>query len=75
MRSAPNYARTQTVSHVAAVRILVVKMGGGYLKALLPNAETVFGADIRELIGRLKFRAPAIGVQPQNIPQILDIRW
>jgi hypothetical protein len=37
------------------IRIRVVKMGGGYLKALLPDRqETVFGRDYRELDGRLK---------------------
>jgi hypothetical protein len=55
---------------------LVITVGGGYLKAFLPGREheTVFGCDVRELIGRLKFRAAAIGVEPQSIPQILDIR-
>jgi hypothetical protein len=34
---------------------LVMKMGGGYLKALLPHRdETVFGRDVQELSGRLK---------------------
>ena len=39
----------------AALRISVVKMGGGYLKALLPHRyETVFGRDVGEIVGRLK---------------------
>jgi hypothetical protein len=41
---------------------LVMKMGGGYLKALLPHRhETVLGRDVQELSGRLKligFRDP-----------------
>ncbi|MGA2299884.1 MAG: hypothetical protein ABSG77_04215 [Candidatus Acidiferrum sp.] len=38
-----------------ACRIAIVKMGGGYLKAILPRRhETVFGRDERELAGRLK---------------------
>ena len=37
------------------LRVRVVKMGGGYLKALLPGQqETVFGKDYRELDGKLK---------------------
>lgn len=37
--------------------IHVVKMGGGYLKAIVPDhQETIFGRDERELLGRLKFR-------------------
>jgi hypothetical protein len=37
------------------LRIRVVKMGGGWLKALLPGQqETVFGRDFRELDGKLK---------------------
>jgi hypothetical protein len=40
---------------MSALRILVVKMGGGYLKALLPDRyETVFGRDVWEIAGRLK---------------------
>jgi hypothetical protein len=38
-------------------RILVVKIGGGYLKAILPGGqETIYGRDESELIGRLRFR-------------------
>ncbi len=37
------------------IRIRVAKMGGGYLKAILPHRpETVFGRDDGELAGRLK---------------------
>jgi hypothetical protein len=40
-----------------AINILVVKMGGGYLKAILPDRrEIVFGRDEKELAGRLKLR-------------------
>lgn len=40
---------------MGASRIIVVKMGGGYLKAILPRRrETVFGRDDGELAGRLK---------------------
>jgi hypothetical protein len=36
-------------------RIVIVKMGGGYVKAVLPRRrETVFGRDDGELAGRLK---------------------
>ena len=35
--------------------ILIVKIGGGYLKAILPGGgSTVFGRDHAELVGRLK---------------------
>jgi len=40
---------------MGVLRILAVKMGGGYLKAILPRRrETVFGRDLGELAGRLK---------------------
>lgn len=53
-------------------RILVVKMGGGWLKALLPHsAETVFGRDEDQLSGRLK----QIGIrEPILIGKVLDFR-
>jgi len=57
-------------------RIPVVKIGGGYLKAILLNGqETVFGRDLQELIGGLKFRTGAgvVRVLPQNIAQALDV--
>jgi len=39
------------------LRILVVKIGGGYLKAILPDGqETIFGRDEKERAGRLKRR-------------------
>ena len=38
-----------------SLRILVVRMGGGYLKAILQGREeTVFGRDEDHLAGRLK---------------------
>jgi hypothetical protein len=38
-----------------ALRIQVVRMGGGYLKALLPDREqTIYGRDEKELLGKLK---------------------
>jgi len=40
---------------MSASRIVLVRMGGGYLKAILPHRrETVFGRDDGELAGRLK---------------------
>jgi hypothetical protein len=37
------------------VRIRIVRMGGGYLKAiLLDRQESVFGRDEREIFGKLK---------------------
>lgn len=37
------------------LKIVVVKMGGGYLKAILPRThETVFGRDEAHLSGRLR---------------------
>ena len=53
-------------------RIPVLKIGGGYLKAILLNGqETVFGCDMKELLGRLKFRAGLLGVQPHRIEHAL----
>jgi hypothetical protein len=58
-----------------ALRILVVKMGGGYVKAILLNREeTVFGRNLGELIGRLKLRAQLLPVPPKYVAQALDIR-
>jgi hypothetical protein len=57
------------------LRIPVVKIGGGYLKAILLNGqETVWGRDERELAGRLKRRPEAVEMQPRYIEQALDIR-
>ena len=37
------------------LRIRIVRMGAGYLKAILPDRdETVFGRDEREIFGKLK---------------------
>ena len=38
------------------LRVPVTRMGGGYIKALLPEGETVFGIDEREVAERLKVR-------------------
>ena len=55
---------------MGSLRVVVVKMGGGWLKALLPHREeTVFGRDERELSGRLK----SIGIrEPILAGKILD---
>jgi hypothetical protein len=54
------------------LRILAVKMGGGYVRALLLNGqETVFGRDERELLGRLKVRTKELRMHPD---WALDIR-
>jgi hypothetical protein len=47
-------------------RILVVKMGGGYLKAILSSdrRESVFGCDEQELAGRLKQRGMTLPKYP-----------
>ncbi len=56
------------------LRIPVVKIGGGYLKAILLNGEeTVFGRDEKELVGRLKFRTALAGVHSHLIERALDI--
>jgi hypothetical protein len=56
----------------APLTIPVVKMGGGYLRALLLNEqETVFGSNLRELIGRLKLRTRELRLRPD---WALDIR-
>jgi hypothetical protein len=59
-----------------ALRIPVVKIDGGYLKAILLNGqEIVFGRDEKELIGRLKFRTGMLGAHAhQVVEQALDIR-
>ncbi len=59
-----------------ALRIPVLKIGGGYLKAILLNGqETVLGRDEKELVGRLKFRTAVLGVHAhQIVEQALDIR-
>jgi len=57
------------------LRIPVVKIGGGYLKAILLNGqETIWGRDERELAGRLKRRPEVLGVLPRYIEQALDVR-
>jgi hypothetical protein len=57
-----------------ASRVLVVKMGGGYFKAILLNGEeTVFGRDLGELIGRLKLRAQLLPVPPKYVAWALEI--
>jgi hypothetical protein len=49
-----------------SLRVVVVKMGGGYLKAILPDREeSVFGRDEHELFGRLKSRGIS---QPLQFP-------
>jgi hypothetical protein len=54
-----------------ARKILVVKMGGGYLRAiLLHGAETVFGCDIRQLLGRLKLRTAELRMRPDWVLEI-----
>jgi hypothetical protein len=55
--------------------IPVVKIGGGYLKAILLNGqETAWSRDERELAGRLKCRPDVLGVDPKDLEQALDIR-
>jgi hypothetical protein len=40
---------------MAALKVPVVKIGGGYLKAILLNGqETVWGRDEKDLAGRLR---------------------
>jgi hypothetical protein len=57
-----------------ALRIPVLKIGGGYLKAILLNGdESVFGRDEKELVGRLKFRTAVLGIHASRIEQALDV--
>jgi hypothetical protein len=62
--------------YVHAPRIPVLRIGGGYLKAILPGGQqSVFGADWRELVGRLKLLPRGVlGVEPHRIEQMLDLR-
>lgn len=40
---------------MSVLRVIVVRIGGGWIKALLPHRrETVFGRDEDQLAGRLK---------------------
>jgi hypothetical protein len=58
-------------------RIPVVKMGSGYLRAILLNGrEAVYGRDLPELIGRLKFRigAGSLRIPPTCVADLLDFR-
>lgn len=56
------------------LRILVVRMGGGYWRAILRDGEeVVFGADLHELIGRLKTRASVIPVPSKYVGEALEI--
>jgi hypothetical protein len=56
-------------------RILVLKMGGGFFKAILDNGrQTVFGRDIGELIGRLRTQAQLLPVHPKYVAEVLEIR-
>jgi hypothetical protein len=55
-------------------RIPVVKIGGGYPKAILPKGqETVWGRDEKELAGRLKGRTDVSHVHPRLIEQALNL--
>jgi hypothetical protein len=55
-------------------KILVVRMGGGYWRAILRfGEEVVFGADLGELIGRLKTRASVLPVPPKYVGEALEI--
>jgi hypothetical protein len=59
---------------MSAFKILVVRMGGGYLKAiLLDGQETVWGRDEQELAGRLKRRPDVSRMLPRRIEQALDL--
>jgi hypothetical protein len=63
------------MTEMRSFRILVLKMGGGYLRAILLNGqETVFGRDVGELIGRLKRRAGELRMHHRDIEQALDFR-
>ena len=53
----------QPGAQVTTLKILVVRLGGGYLKAVFPDRaeggakqEAIYGRDEWELAGRLKFR-------------------
>ena len=71
----PVRGSTEGVLKTGSLRIPVLKMGGGYLRAILRNGrETVFGRDERELIGRLKRRPEVVGVLPRYIEHALEIR-
>lgn len=46
-------------------KVPVVKMGGGYIKAILNNgAETVFGRDEKEIAERMKVRLHTLRSKP-----------
>jgi hypothetical protein len=56
--------------------IVVVKIGGGYVKAILEyrnGQEMIFGQDLEELLVRLQRRAKFLPVDPQNVLQALEI--
>jgi hypothetical protein len=56
------------------LRVPVVQVGWGYLKAILVNGEEpVFGRDEKELVGRLKFRTALAGVHSHLIERALDV--
>jgi hypothetical protein len=55
------------------LKIVVVRMGGGYWRALLRNGEQVYGCDLSELIGRLKTRASVLPVPPKYVGEALEI--
>jgi hypothetical protein len=45
---------------MSELRIVIVKTGGGYLKAIVPDRqETSYGRDEREIVDRPKFRKNA----------------
>jgi hypothetical protein len=59
---------------MGSLKILVLRMGGGYWRAILLNGqETVFGRDLEELIGRLKHRPSALPVPAQYVGEALHI--
>ncbi len=56
------------------LRIPVVRIGGGYLKAILLNGkETVCGRDLQKLAGRLKRLPDVSRMFPRRIEQALDL--